>query len=545
MREFIIEQTNLFLSFINEVPNSLIYLVSAIIILTLITYFLYQTTIPIISIISTHLLFAFLFDHFYESYFSITVTLISITFPTLILSTSLSLLINPSSKRQKTDSKFDVKYETHSGSFHFNLIRGMAIFGSSGSGKTKSGFLPIIKHCADNQLSGIIYDYKDFELTELVNYFFKDSKIPIKTIYPTDPDYSHKVNPIDPSYISQMADMDSTVSVFMENLVAGDNGAENFFAQAASAGLSGVCWRLLEDYTDKCHLPMAAGIILMQSTDNIRKFIEQSTYAKILAAPYLDSMDSDKQFAAVQATLTTALKKIMSPQITTILSGSDFSLKLNDKDHPTMMTLVNNPLYENVHSAIIATIMQTSIRLMSKRKQNESILLIDEGATMKLPNFQRSPATLRTFNIATVWGLQDKVQASIMYNENVMKAILSNLSTKMFGKVNDPDTAKFYEHYFDLIQKEQISYSRSDNFIPSGDSRINVSKREEAKHRGQEFYKLDQGEFFMFDQFGESHKLQFKEPHFEEIPSTPIYNYSKTELRKNFDDLLTDCKNIS
>ena len=115
---------------------------------------------------------------------------------------------------------------------------------------------------------------------------------------------------------------------------------------------------------------------------------------------------------------------------------------------------------------------------MSKRDQNPSLLLLDEGSTVKLPNLARIPATLRTFLTGTVWGLQDKVQGAITYDENTLKAILTNLSTKMFED-------------------------------------------------------------------GESYKLQFKIPSFGTIAPEPINNYSKTELKKNFDDLLNECKTIT
>jgi len=481
-------------------------------------------------------------------YYSISINATVIFLPAFILSLLVDVLVSPSKKKQKADTNnpFLVGFETDKGKYYFDLIRGFAIFGASGSGKTKSGFLPIIKHCADFGLSGIIYDYKDFELSEIVYYFFKDSHIPVKTIYLTDPDFSHKVNPIHPDYIDQMADMESAIDVFVQNLAPkGKGGNDNFFVEAAAGALSGIAWRLKEDYPEKCHIPMASGILLMKDIKGIAAFIKENDYARILAAPFLDSMGSEKQMAAVKATLSAMIKKVMTPEIAMIMSGSDFSLRVNDKENPIMMTIVNNVTYESVHSPIIAIIMQTAIRLMSKRDQNPSLLLLDEGSTVKLPNLARIPATLRTFLTGTVWGLQDKVQGAITYDENTLKAILTNLSTKMFGKVNDPDTAKFYEHFFELIEKEQRSYSKSDELISKTERRINISKKETSKHRAQEFYKLKKGQFFLFDEDGESYKLQFKIPSFGTIAPEPINNYSKTELKKNFDDLLNECKTIT
>ena len=227
-----------------------------------------------------------------------------------------------------------------------------------------------------------------------------------------------------------------------------------------------------------------------------------------------------------------------------VLSSSDFSLKLNDPAQPIMLTLVNNPTYQSVHSPVLATILDASLRLMSVRNHNPSLLLLDEGSTLKLPNLARIPATLRSYDIGTVWGLQDKVQANLMYDENTTKAVLSNLSVKILGKANDPDTMKFYERFFELIKVDQQSISRSDELFNASQRRITTSTQEKAKHRGQEFMRLQPGEFFVFDESGKSKKVQFKVPEHQFTKPQPVYNHSFQDLKQHFDQILKDCKSI-
>lgn len=45
---------------------------------------------------------------------------------------------------------------------------------------------------------------------------------------------------------------------------------------------------------------------------------------------------------------------------------------------------------------------------------------------------------------------EDKIQNDMMYGDKASKAILSNLSYQFFGKVNDPDTAKYHERFLNL-----------------------------------------------------------------------------------------------
>ena len=49
----------------------------------------------------------------------------------------------------------------------------------------------------------------------------------------------------------------------------------------------------------------------------------------------------------------------------------------------------------------------------------------------------------------------------MMYGDKAIKAILSNLSYPFLGKVNDSDTAKYYERFFELIKQPTKSISKS------------------------------------------------------------------------------------
>ena len=55
-----------------------------------------------------------------------------------------------------------------------NIKRGIAIFGSAGSGKTESGFVPILKHAGERNIPCLCYDYKNGEITEIAHYLFSE-----------------------------------------------------------------------------------------------------------------------------------------------------------------------------------------------------------------------------------------------------------------------------------------------------------------------------------------------------------------------------------
>ena len=103
--------------------------------------------------------------------------------------------------------------------------------------------------------------------------------------------------------------------------------------------------------------------------------------------------------------------------------------------------------------------------------------------------------------------MQDKVQNDLLYGDKASKAILSNLSYQFFGKVNDPDTAKYYERFFEIIKAPTKSVSKSSGF--SYESRITKGEREISKRRADAFFRLKQGEFVAFAD-GKDKLVQFK-----------------------------------
>src|SRR5674476_839015 len=107
------------------------------------------------------------------------------------------------SKTGKFDPIWSVKFPIRNSSplIMQNIKRGIAIFGSAGSGKTESGFVPILKHAGERNIPCLCYDYKNGEITEIAHYFFQNSNVKQATIIPHSPMYSDRVNPFLPKYI--------------------------------------------------------------------------------------------------------------------------------------------------------------------------------------------------------------------------------------------------------------------------------------------------------------------------------------------------------
>ena len=175
------------------------------------------------------------------------------------------------------------------------------------------------------------------------------------------------------------------------------------------------------------------------------------------------------------------------------LSADEVPLDINNPQNPSVISIVNDPKKETSLSPVIATIIHTISKQMSERGRLTSFFLIEEASTIRLLNMHRVPATLRSYDIATVYVLQDKIQNDMLYGDKASKAILGNLSYQFFGKANDPDTAKYYERFFEIVKKQSKSVNKGYNL--NFDTRVTQSEREVTKTRADAFYGLRQGEF--------------------------------------------------
>ena len=153
----------------------------------------------------------------------------------------------------------------------------------------------------------------------------------------------------------------------------------------------------------------------------------------------------------------------------------------------------------------------------------------------------RIPTTLRSYDIAIIYVIQDKIQNVMLYGDKASKAILSNLSYQFFGKVNDLDTAKYYERFFELVKMETTSVNKGFNL--NFDTRITKGEKEVSKRRADVFFRLQQGEFIVFAD-GKDKKIQLKLQDIRKEKPQNKKQYSEETLKLNFERVYREAKSI-
>ena len=446
-------------------------------------------------------------------------TALAVGCPLLLINLVMYVFLHQRENSQPSEKMYRVHFKLKRGKLVIqNIKRGASIIGAAGSGKTESVVYNFMQHFSKQGFSGVIHDYKDFEITEMAYPLFKVQDIPFyiisfDTIY-------HRVNEVS--------------RVLLENLLeqkeSGTNTSGKFFTDAAEGIIGGLIWILRTNHPEYCTLPHLIAIYQYLDTESLITLLESDLTSKGMANAFISGKGSDRQTAGVKSTLSNALKKISSKQAFLTLSADDVPLDINGQEKAGVISVVNNPKLETAFAPLIATVMHTITKQMSVRHRKPSFLLMEEASTIRLLNMQRIPATLRSYNIATIYVMQDKVQNDIMYGDKVSKAILSNLSYQFFGKVNDPDTAKYYERFFELIKMKTTSINKGNNL--NFDTRVTKGEKEVSKVRADIFFKLKPGEFISFAD-GNDQRVQFKlQDITKKLPKSK--KYSKKDIQRNF-----------
>ncbi|SDD91535.1 Type IV secretory pathway, VirD4 component, TraG/TraD family ATPase [Pricia antarctica] len=464
--------------------------------------------------------------------------------PLLLINTVLYVFLHKPNNSANADDKYQVSFKTSKGNFKIeNIKRGASVIGSAGSGKTESIVYGFLRHFEKHEFCGVIHDYKAFEITEMAYPLFKDSDIPFKVI--SFDKIIHRVNPIAPQYLKNEESVNEVSRVLIENLLeqreSGTTGTTKFFNDAAEGLIGALIWKLKSSYPQFCTLPHLIAVYQHLDTESLIAFLESNTTSRAMADAFISGKDSERQTAGVKSTLANALKRISTQRIFMALSADEVPLNINNADNPAVISVVNNPKYDTSYSPVIATIIHTITKQMSVRNSIPSFLMMEEAPTLRLLNMHRIPATLRSYNIATIYVMQDKIQNDMMYGDKASKAILSNLSYQFFGKVNDPDTAKYFERFFEIVKKDTTSVNRGYNL--NFDTRITTGEREIPKVRADVFFRLKQGEFITYAD-GTDKKVQFRLPKIQRQLPEKVKEYSTADLEANFERIYDEARSI-
>ena len=460
-------------------------------------------------------------------------------------------------KKSEKENLDSFVFETKSGKvFLENPYRGIYIQGGAGSGKSASIFEPIIKQIGEKQFTGILYDFKSPELTNLIFSSYSGTRIKVKNVDFKQPLFSDRVNPINPTYLSKSVIANEYATVILNNLLPESIKKPDFWISNAKMILAGVIWYLRKEHPKYCTLPHAISLILHNPIDILIDKVSQDYEAGGMVASLRESIErgAERTVAGMLSTLQNALSSLNSQDIFWILSRNDVDLHLNNKENPTFLCLGNDSTLPTTYTPAISLIISVALRQMNKPDQQKSVVLLDEAPTIFIPNIEQIPATARSNKIATIFGVQDFAQLAYKYGQDKAQVIVSNLGNQFFGRITNGKTAEMVQNLFS--KKDEIFVSKSDGIGTSGQfvhlgSNTNAGTSETVQERDRvkisDLVNLSQGEFYGI--IAEGSPREFLKTQFNraEIINTHINTKipaTEKMMEENYFRIIEECKNI-
>ena len=323
-----------------------------------------------------------------------------------------------------------------------NPFRGVLIMGGAGSGKTASLITPILQNAIWKGFTGIVYDFKCPDLTNLVYDFASKNKKKVHFYFLnfTDLSRTHQVNPL--ANIEESAHARELATALISNLLPESIARPDFFSRSAIALLTGAIWYLHEEHPEACTVPHVISLLLWENPEQLIEKICENELARDMVASVKSGLTSEKQTAGVISTLQISLSTLSNKKLFYVLSGQDFTLDINNPSHPKFLCIGNNPGVSDTLSPVISLVMTAALKQMNRPGMQKSVVLLDEAPTLYIPNFDQIPATARSNQVATVFCAQDYSQLEDKYGSTKAEVILSNLANQFWGKTTNPKTAE-------------------------------------------------------------------------------------------------------
>lgn len=353
-----------------------------------------------------------------------------------------------------------------------NPFRASMVLGTPGSGKSYAIVNNYIKQQIEKGFAMYIYDYKFPDLSEIAYNHLRhhldayEVKPQFFVINFDDPRKSHRCNPINPSFMTDISDAYESAYTIMLNLNRSWIQKQgDFFVESPIILLAAIIW-FLKIYEDGkyCTFPHAIEFLnrpYAQIFPILTAYDELANYL----SPFMDAWEggAQDQLQGQIASAKIPLSRMISPALYWVMTGDDFSLDINNPREPKVLVVGNNPDRQNIYSAALGLYNSRIVKLINKKKQLKSSVIIDELPTIYFRGLDNLIATARSNKVAVCLGFQDFSQLTRDYGDKESKVIQNTVGNVFSGQVVG-ETAKTLSERFGKVlqQRQSMTINRND-----------------------------------------------------------------------------------
>ena len=353
-----------------------------------------------------------------------------------------------------------------------NPFRASMVLGTPGSGKSYAIVNNYIKQQIEKGFAMYIYNYKFPDLSEIAyNHLLHHLdaykiKPQFYVINFDDPRRSHRCNPINPAFMTDISDAYESAYTIMLNLNRSWIQKQgDFFVESPIILLAAIIWFLkIYENGKYCTFPHAIEFLnrpYAQIFPILTSYDELANYL----SPFMDAWEggAQDQLQGQIASAKIPLSRMISPALYWVMTGDDFSLDINNPNEPKVLVVGNNPDRQNIYSAALGLYNSRIVKLINKKKQLKSSVIIDELPTIYFRGLDNLIATARSNKVAVCLGFQDFSQLTRDYGDKESKVIQNTVGNVFSGQVVG-ETAKTLSERFGKVlqQRQSMTINRND-----------------------------------------------------------------------------------
>lgn len=378
-------------------------------------------------------------------------------------------------------------------------VRATLVSGSPGAGKSAFVIRSFITQALSKKdpYTLFVYDFKFPDLSTIAyNHWLKNKhKYKAKSdcifINFDDLSRSHRGNVFDPLGMVDITDASESARTILLGLnKEWQKKIGEFFVESALNFVTAVIW-FLRKYQDGkyCTLPHVIEFIQLEY-DDLFTLLKLEKDIDALINVYISAYEADvmEQLEGQIASAKIALARLSSPQLYYVLTGNDFSIDLNNPEHPKVICMGNNPQKIQTYGAVLSLYINRMLKVVNQKNKLKSMLVFDEFPTLTV-DIIPTIVTGRSNLISCCLGIQDQSQLRKDYGKEQADVIMNTVGNIVSGQVTG-DSAKQLSERIGKIMQDRESLS-----INSNDTSISRSKQLEYAVPSSKISALSSGEF--------------------------------------------------
>ncbi len=353
-----------------------------------------------------------------------------------------------------------------------NPFRASIVLGTPGSGKSYAVVNSFIKQQIEKGYSQYVYDFKFPDLSMIAyNHLINNLdgyKVKPKffVINFDDPRRSHRCNPIHPDFMEDITDAYESAYTIMLNLnKTWVQKQGDFFVESPIILFASIIWYLKIYQNGKyCTFPHAIEF-LNRRYEDIFPILTSYPDLENYLSPFMDAWlgGAAEQLQGQIASAKIPLSRMISPQLYWVMSDSEFTLDINNPDEPKILCVGNNPDRQNIYGAALGLYNSRIVKLINKKGQLKSSVIIDELPTIYFKGLDNLIATARSNKVAVCLGFQDFSQLVRDYGDKEAKVVMNTVGNIFSGQVVGETAKNLSERFGKVLQKRQsITINRQD-----------------------------------------------------------------------------------